>query len=124
MDEEEAGIVLDQQQRCARQQSAAHRAIINFILLEFSGRKDLVLWLNHTGCGRHKERVVRWGIPGSPPILGMRLPHGQIIAIDVAAGNTIRRTAAHETFRKNVLEMGGVYVRATCVDDVIMALMV
>ncbi len=101
-------------------QSAEHSALVNDILFTFGSRKDLTLWKNATGAVKIGDRFLRFGMKGSPDILGI-IDGGIFIGIEVKTGNA-HQTAEQKFFEAMVLRRGGVYVLARCVEDVETAL--
>jgi hypothetical protein len=75
------------------------------------------LWKNHVGVAQIKGRTIRYGLPGSSDILGIAVPNGRTIAIEVKTG-TGRLSPQQKNFRDMILAFGGFYVEARCLEDV------
>ncbi len=97
-------------------QSAEHSALVNEILLTFGSRHNLTLWKNATGAVKIGERFLRFGMKGSPDILGIG-DGGVFIGIEVKTGNA-RQTPEQKLFEAMVFRRRGVYILARCVEDV------
>lgn len=107
--------------------SAAHTALINDILREYSdgvhGAHGLVLWRQVTGTflSLDGKRHVPTGIDGGTDIIGVQRGTGLFIAIECKTGKATLKDN-QKRFRAMVLAMGGIYVEARCVEDVATAL--
>lgn len=88
----------------------------------FGGRPGIRLWKNHVGVAKHGDRTIRYGLPGSTDLIGIRAG-GQFLAIEVKTG-TGRLSPQQINFRDMILKQGGLYVEARCVEDVERALAV
>ncbi len=97
-------------------QSAEHSALVNEILLNFGSRKDLTLWKNATGAVKIGERFLRFGMKGSPDIIGIA-DGGIFVGIEVKTGNA-RQSPEQKLFEAMVFRRGGVYVLARSIKDV------
>ncbi len=97
-------------------QSAAHSALVNEILMIFGGRKNLTLWKNATGAVKIGARFLRFGMKGSPDILGIA-DGGRFVGIEVKTG-AAKQSPEQKLFQAMVFRRGGLYVLAHCVDDV------
>lgn len=97
----------------------AHTALINEILLTFS-RGQIRLWPNQTGVAISPDgkRPIRYGLPGSADILGLAGPSGRFIAIEVKTP-TDDLSDKQLAFKAMVLKLGGIYVLARSVKDVL-----
>lgn len=101
-------------------QSAEHSKLVNEILLTFGSRKDLTLWKNATGAVKIGDRFLRFGMKGSPDILGIA-DDGIFVGIEVKTGNA-RQSPEQKLFEAMVFRRGGVYILARCLEDVESAL--
>ncbi len=101
-------------------QSAAHSALVNEILLTFGSRPDLTLWKNATGAVKIADRFLRFGMKGSPDILGI-MNGGLFIGIEVKTGEAVQ-SKEQELFEAMVQRRGGLYVLARSIVDVAQAL--
>lgn len=102
------------------------------ILAHFGARKDMMLWRNNVGVGRtlQDDRVKRFGLPGSPDLLGvlyvrdpielMHLTHGHFglaLGIEVKTGRG-RQSEKQKNFEDAFTKRGGIYVLARSIEDV------
>src|SRR4051812_42536707 len=99
-----------------KNQSAEHSALVNEILLTFGSRKDLTLWKNATGAVKVGERFLRFGMKGSPDILGIG-DGGVFLGIEVKTGNA-RQSPEQKLFEAMVFRRRGVYILARSIKDV------
>ncbi len=97
-------------------QTAEHSKLVNEILLVYGARKDLTLWKNATGAVKIGERFLRFGLKGSPDILGIA-DGGTFVGIEVKTG-AAKQTPEQRLFEAMVWRRGGVYVVARCMQDV------
>ena len=67
------------------------------------------LWANNTGVGRamDSDRIVRFGLKGSPDIIG--LYKGLFLGIEVKTGNA-KQSKEQKFFQNMVDNLGGIYV--------------
>lgn len=100
--------------------SAEHSKLVNEILLAFGSRRDLTLWKNASGAVKIGERFLRFGLKGSPDIIGIA-DGGRFVGIEVKTG-TARQTPEQKLFEAMVFRRGGLYVLARSLDDVEKAL--
>lgn len=96
--------------------SAEHSKLLNEILLAFGGRQDLTLWKNASGAVKIGDRFLRFGLKGSPDILGIA-DGGRFVGIEVKTG-TGRQTPEQKLFQAMTFRRGGVYIIARSLDDV------
>ena len=88
------------------------------ILQAIGARDDLRVWRNQTGALRDERgRLVRFGLPGSADILGI-LKGGRFLAIEVKSP-TGRQSEQQHNFERMVRNMGGLYILARSVSDVL-----
>lgn len=97
-------------------QSAEHTALVNEILLIFGSRHDLTLWKNATGAVKIGDRFLRFGMKGSPDIIGIG-NGGIFVGIEVKTGNA-RQSPEQKLFEAMVSRRRGVYVLARSIKDV------
>ncbi len=94
------------------------QTIVNEILL-MVGRsypETVRLWRNNTGAFQDKTgRVVRFGCPGSPDLLGIIRP-GRFLGIEVKT-STGRQSEQQKSFMKMVESMGGIYLLVRSVEE-------
>jgi hypothetical protein len=84
--------------------------------LEYLAVKGVFAWRNNTGGVRvDGKRFVRFGIRGSPDILGV-MPDGRFLGVEAKSAKG-RLTAEQREFGEAVTRRGGVYVVARSVLD-------
>ena len=91
-----------------------HTDMVNKILVRISRIPGGMFWKNNTGALQNETgRLVTYGLPGSPDILGLLC--GRAIGIEAKYGSdTLRRKQA--LFRENYERCGGTYILARDVD--------
>lgn len=89
------------------------REILHF----YGARPDLRLWRQNTGAAMLGGRMVRYGVPGTPDILGLRLPHGQLLGIECKSLKG-RQSQEQRAFQKMIESFGGIYILAFSLTDV------
>lgn len=95
--------------------SRAHTQLVNAILLRYGQDPRVKVAKNHVGFD--EARRVRYGIKGSPDILGIVGPHGRALGIEVKTG--VGRLSPQQKAWRRVFEAkGGLYVEARSVEDV------
>jgi hypothetical protein len=84
--------------------------------LEYLAVKGVFAWRNNTGGVQvDGKRFVRFGIKGSPDILGV-MPDGRFLGVETKSAKG-RQTAEQREFGEAVRERGGVYIVAKSVLD-------
>jgi hypothetical protein len=84
--------------------------------LEYLAARGVFAWSNNTGAVRvDGKRFVRFGMKGSPDILGVT-NGGRILCVETKSERG-RQTAEQREFEEAVRERGGVYVVAKSVLD-------
>jgi len=98
---------------------ALEQALIAQILLKVGSRPNCRLWRQSTGLALSPDgkRPISFGLKGSADISGI-LADGRRIEIEVKTSNT-KQSAAQVSFQRMIQKMGGVYVVARSVDDVL-----
>lgn len=91
------------------------------ILKAWGAHPSLRLWRQNTGAAMVKGRLVRFGSPGCPDILGALAPTGRLIGIEVKAPDG-RQSAEQKSFQAMFERMGALYVLARDVETVDRAL--
>jgi hypothetical protein len=86
-------------------------------MLALGSRPDLRLWRNSTGSALSFDgkRVMRFGLPGSPDLIGI-LRGGRFLGIEVKA-QTGTQSAQQRAFQNMAERMGGAYILARSVED-------
>lgn len=89
------------------------------ILLAVGSRADCRFWRNNVGVGRSLsgDRVIRFGLVGSADLMGI-LRGGRFIAVEVKTAKG-RQSKQQKSFERMVRSMGGIYVLARSVEDVV-----
>lgn len=96
--------------------------IQNQILLAIGSLPWLKVWRNNSGALYDRTgKLVKFGLAGSADIIGIVKPHGRFLAIEVKAEKG-RQSESQRNFQRMVEGMGGVYVLARSVEDVLKAL--
>lgn len=94
------------------------RALVQSILIEFGSRPGLRIWRHNVGAARSKAgALVRFGQPGQADIMGIRAPHGQLVAIECKSP-TGRQTEDQRKWQRMIEAHGGLYVLARNLEDV------
>ncbi len=101
-------------------QTVEHSKLVNEILLTFGSRPDLTLWKNATGAVKIGDRFLKFGMKGSPDIIGI-LDGGTFFGIEVKTG-AAKQSPEQKLFEAMVFRRRGVYIVARCLDDVANAL--
>jgi hypothetical protein len=84
--------------------------------LEYLAVKGIFAWRNNTGAAQvDGKRFVRFGIKGSPDILGV-MPDGRMLCVECKSA-TGRQTPEQRAFGEAVIARGGVYVVARGIAD-------
>lgn len=93
------------------------------IMVEFGSRSDLRLWRANTGKAKNPRtgQLVTFGVVGQPDLIGVRLPHGQLVGIEVKSP-TGKQSQAQVAFQVMLERFGGLYILARSVSDVYNAL--
>jgi hypothetical protein len=92
------------------------------ILLHFGALPWLRIWRANTGkvnMAKRGEppRWVQYGVVGQPDIMGLMLPHGRAIGIEVKS-SVGKQREAQKRFEEMFVKFGGLYVLARSVADV------
>jgi len=94
--------------------------IMRDILIAVSALPETMIWRNNTGQGTAQGgRVIRFGLPGSPDILGVC--RGRSIGIEVKTAKG-RQSQQQRRFQRAFEAAGGVYVVARSVEEAVDAL--
>ncbi len=99
----------------------SERQIQRRILLDLSDR-GLFVWRNETGAARSMDgkRVIRFGLPGSPDILGLA-PGGRALGVEVKTA-TGKQRPDQAAFQKAFEAAGGLYILARSPEEAIAAI--
>ena len=97
--------------------SSNEQAIVNGILLMVGAKfpSTVRLWRNNTGALKDGNgRVVKFGCPGSPDLLGVIRP-GFFLGIEVK--DRTRQSEQQKNFQAMVGSMGGIYLLVHSVEE-------
>lgn len=92
-----------------------HSILVNQVLLEIGSRKDLMVWKNATGVTKIDDRVIRYGLPGSPDIIGI-LAGGRFLGLEIKTGSA-RQSPQQKFFQKRFESLGGIYIAIHSIED-------
>lgn len=97
--------------------------LIHAILAAWGAHPRARLWRQNTGKGYPpgSNRLVTFGVPGTPDICGIIAPQGRWLGIECKSAKG-RQREDQETFQRVIERFGGLYVLARSVDDVDRAL--
>ena len=93
-----------------------HSILVANILLELGSRKDLMIWKNSTGVAVADGRHVRYGLKGSPDIIGV-IEGGIFLGIEVKTGSATQ-SPHQKKFQKRFEQLGGLYIVARSTEDI------
>jgi hypothetical protein len=88
-------------------------------VIQYLNFKGHFAWRNNTGAtraGKHGERFIRYGYPGSSDVLGIEKGTGRLIAIECKA--TTKTTDLQDEFLNQIRKRGGIAVVAYDLKDV------
>lgn len=91
--------------------------ILHDILSTWGQHPLMRIWRVNTGGAMIKGRLVRFGVPGTPDILGVIAPTGRFLGIEVKSAKGNQRLA-QERFERMLKAMGGLYILARSLADV------
>lgn len=95
--------------------------IMNRILLALGRHPRCKVWRNNSGALPDETgRMIRFGLPGSADILGLLVPSGRFLAIEVKTPIG-KQSDQQKRFQLMVERSGGLYVLARSVDDAVKA---
>jgi len=83
-------------------------------------RPDILCWNNPTGkahFGVDTNSVVRYGLVGSPDIIGI-MPNGQFIGIECKRRDGGKQSPEQKAFERASTKRGAIYILARSVEDV------
>lgn len=95
-----------------------HSNLVNLLLIELGSRPDLGrYWKNNTGVAQADDRFIRYGLPGSPDIIG--LTHkGLWVGIECKTGSG-RQSQIQKNFQAMIEQNNGVYILARDINEVL-----
>lgn len=97
--------------------ASEHTEVINAIIYWLKISNVAFAWKNNSGVFRKGARVVRFGLPGSPDILGI-CKDGKFLGIEVKIGKDKQRKEQVE-FEDICRKLTGHYLVAKCLQDVV-----
>jgi hypothetical protein len=86
-------------------------------LIEFGSSPYLFLWKNNTGTARafDSNRVISFGLPGSPDIIGIT-NDGRFIGIECKTGKAVQ-SPQQKKFQAAIEKFNGIYILVRSVDE-------
>lgn len=108
---------------------APEKALESRVLRRLGRRGDILLWKNETGLARSidGQRIIKFGTPGSPDLLGVRrveitadmvgMTIGQALGLEIKPGRT-RQSDQQENFEAAFARRGGLYLLVRSEDDI------
>ena len=107
--------------KAKRRPARAREAEVLNAVLKYLKSRGVFHWRQNTGGAVYAGRRVSFAMPGMADVIGI-LPGGFFLAVECKRpgrdATSPRRKAKQERFADKVLAAGGVYLRATSVDDV------
>jgi len=90
-------------------------------ILQYLGMKGILAWRNNVGgmpwtSKQGKRRLMRFGQPGAPDILGI-MPYGRLLAIEAKVGRN-KLSPLQESWLERAKEAGAQVIVAYSLDDV------
>lgn len=95
-------------------EASIQKAILNYL----SYRSDVIAWRNNTGAVKIDERYIKFGHSGMSDILGVIKGSGKLLAIEVKSQKG-RLTADQKAFSQKIIDFGGIFILARCLEDVV-----
>lgn len=93
----------------------SERSVVHAALAYLGSRSDVLVWRNNTGAARDVSgRVIRFGLVGSPDIIGVH--RGRFIGIECKSDRG-RLSAEQSAFRQRFESCGGLYLVVRSVTD-------
>ena len=92
-------------------QSAEHHRLVKEVLLGIGSDPRIRIWQNNTGVGRslYTEDVIRFGLEGSPDIVGIHRGTGKFCGIEIKTGKA-KQSKEQCAFQRMVQEFNGHYL--------------
>ncbi len=85
-------------------------SILHDVLLALGRHPKCKVWRCNTGAlADHMGRVVRFGVPGCADVIGMLVPSGRFLAVEVKTA-TGKQSDQQRKFQLMTERAGGVYV--------------
>jgi len=97
-------------------QNEAHQKLVKAILKTFGCDSRIFIWPNNTGTAYRGKALLKFGLKGSPDIIGMTRA-GIFIGIEVKTGKAVLGKQ-QKVFREKSELFRAHYLVARCVDDV------
>jgi hypothetical protein len=87
------------------------------ILKAWGSHPRLRIWRQNVGAAMVNGRLVRFGQPGCPDILGVMSPSGRLIGVEVKSA-TGRQSPEQKRFEEMFRSKGAIYILARSLEDV------
>jgi hypothetical protein len=97
-----------------RLESEVQAGIISYLRL----RGDFFFWRSNTGTMTKGKSFVKFGLPGSPDIMGCLAPSGRMFGIEVKREIGGELSKDQKWFRDELVKHGGLFIEARSVEDV------
>lgn len=97
-------------------QNEAHQKLVKAILKTFGKNEMIFFWPNNTGTAYRRKELLKFGLKGSPDIIGMTNV-GQFFGIEVKTGKAVLGKQ-QKAFRDRAISLGAHYLVARSVADV------
>jgi len=93
--------------------------LVHDVLVAWGSHPRLCLWRSNTGAGYPpgSSRLVTFGLPGTPDVIGILGPGGLWVGIECKTGSG-RLSAEQKVFCDVLTSLGGLFVLAHSVEDV------
>lgn len=101
--------------------SADHSRLVHEIVLALSRLGVCTVWVNNTGTALSVDlqRVITYGLPGSPDIIGFISPSGKFIGIEVKTGSA-KQSKIQKNFETVLTHRGGYYSVVRSVEEALL----
>lgn len=86
-------------------------------IIEYLQLMNCLVYRNNTGAKKVGGRLIRFGEPGAPDIIAIVPPLGRYVGLEVKRDKK-KLSTEQRYYQNRVRELGGIYERVTCVDDV------
>jgi hypothetical protein len=89
------------------------------VLADIGTLPDLFVWVHATGTARDRQnpaRIIHFGLPGSPDIIGVH--NGRAVGIEMKRPDGGVQSDQQKKFQQRWERCGGLYVLARSIDEV------
>lgn len=93
-----------------------HQKLVDDILHSVGSYRHIRLWIRVVGFD--ESRKIKYGINGESDLDGIIAPHGRKLCIEVKTGKG-KLSVDQIKYRDMILKFGGIYIKATSVDQVL-----